>query len=297
MKGPETDMSESSLNELMSPLDRISAVRAELTRKQQMVADYIAANIDSVTFSTLAGLSRDCGVSETCILRLTGRLGYSGFTEMQHAFRHFVRNRISMTQRLDMVPGLGRDSSSILQMIFQKGIEGLKRTMSGINPENFQKAVELLSSAKRVFMFGSRSSFSLANYFVLELHWIRDDVYALNAQSSAFDALASLTKDDVFLAISMPRYLRSTTKAMSYVYKAGVPTIAITDSLSSPLVPFTSIPLIVDNEIFSYCDNTVPILATITALLNAVGAATYPKSKEILARNEKTWEHFNLYLK
>ena len=290
-------MSETTFIETSSPLERIEAVRPTLTKKQLQIVEYMLANIDSVTFSTLAGLSSACGVSETCLLRLASRLGYAGFTDMQQAFQCFVRNRISMTQRLDYVPGLGNDSGAILQMIMQKGIEGLKRTMTSINPENFQKAVDLLAGAKRVFMFGSRSSYSLVDYFALELHLIRDDVYALNAQSSAFDALAGLTKEDVFLAISMPRYLRSTTSAMSYVHKAGVPTIAITDSLSSPLIPHTKVPLIVDNEIFSYCDNTVPILATITALLNAVGAASYPRSKEILSRNEKTWEHFDLYLR
>ena len=290
-------MSENAFPELTSPLERIESVRPSLTKKQAQIADYMIANIDSVTFSTLAGLSKSCGVSETCLLRLASRLGYSGFTDMQRAFQCFVRNRISMTQRLDYVPGLGGDSNAILQMIIRKGIEGLERTMSSINPHHFQTAVDLLSSAKRVFMFGSRSSYSLVDYFALELHWIRDDVYALNAQSSAFDALAGLTKDDVFLAISMPRYLRSTTNALSYVHKAGIPTISITDSLSSPLIPYTAVPLIVDNEIFSYCDNTVPILATITALLNAVGAATFPRSKETLTRNEKTWEHFDLYLR
>ncbi len=280
-----------------SPLERIENVRQSLTKKQLGIADYIIDHLDAVAFSTLAGLSQTCNVSETSLLRFASRLGYSGFTDMQHAFQLFIRNKISMSQRLGMVTELGYDSTDIMQTIMQKGIDGLRRTITSINPEHFQKAVELLSTANRVFMFGSRSSFYLIQFFALELGWIRNDVHALSTQSPNFDSLAELRKDDVFLSISMPRYLRSTTHAISYASKAGVPTIAITDSLSSPLIPYTSVPLIVDNEIFSYCDNTVPILATITALLNAVGAATFPKSHEVLSRNEKTWEHFNLYLR
>ncbi len=277
--------------------ERIAALRPKLTRKQVMIADYLAANYDTATFSTLAKLSRDCGVSESSVLKFASVLGYSGFSDMQHALQSFVRGRISMSQRLGMVTDLGDDSTAILQMIMQKGIEGLQRTAAGIDPDRFRAAVDLLSGAKRVFMFGSRSSFYLVQFFALELGWIRDDVYAISTQTSNFDSLAELREGDVFFCISMPRYLRSTTNAISYAYKAGIPTIAITDSYSSPLIPFAAVPIIVDNEIFSYCDNTVPILATVTALLNAVGAATYPKSKEVLSRNEKTWEHFDLYLR
>lgn len=281
----------------MTPLERIEMIRPSLTKKQLKIADYLTEHFDTAAFSTLAEFSTTCSISETSILRFASALGYSGYSDMQRAFQDFMRSRISMSKRLGMVTNLGTDSASIMHMIMQKGIEGLQRTMVSINEAHFQAAVDLLANANRVFMFGSRSSFSLVQFFALELRWIRDNVFALNTQSSEFDALAGLQKDDVFLSVSMPRYLRSTTDAMSFVSRAGIPTIAITDSLTSPLIPYTTVPIIVDNEIFSYCDNTVPILATITALLNAIGAATYPRSREVLARNEKTWEHFNLYLR
>ena len=102
---------------------------------------------------------------------------------------------------------------------------------------------------------------------------------------------------DVFLAISMPRYLRSTAQAIALAYQAGVPTIAITDRLSSPVIPYTTVPLLVDNEIFSYSDNIVPIVSVITALLNAVGVMTRPKSNEALAKNEDVWDYFGIYLR
>lgn len=281
----------------MNPLERIQVMLPSMSKKQAKVANYILENFDSVSFYTLAALSANSNVSEASIIRLTSTLGYAGFTEMQRALQDVVKNQISMSKRMDLMNELGTDSTSIMHMVMQKGIEGLQRTMLVMNQKNFQEAVDLLANAKRVFMFGARSSYSLIQFFALELRWIRNDVYALSTQSSEFDAISDLQKGDVFFSISMPRYLRSTTNAMSLAFKEGIPTIGITDSLTSPLIPYTTVPLLVDNEIFSYCDNTVPVIATITALLNAVGTATYPKSNEILARNEKTWKYFNLYLR
>ena len=74
--------------------------------------------------------------------------------------------------------------------------------------------------------------------------------------------------------------------------------MCIRDSrVTSPLYRYASVPLLVDNEIFSYSDNVVPIISVVTALLNAIGVELQPKSNESLARNEENWDHFDLYFR
>lgn len=289
-------MNEDLTYEQMNPLDRIQVKMPTLSKTQKKIGRYILDHYDKATFSTSAKLSRDCDVSESSVIRLATTLGYSGYTEMQRALQVIMKEQLSMSKRLDLIAAHVTDSDSIMHMVLQKGIEGIQRTMFSLDKENFQAAVDLLANAKRVFLFGSRSSYALIYFFALELRWIRDNVFAINTQVPEFDSLSCLHEGDVFLAISMPRYLRSTTKALSLAYKMGIPTIAITDRMTSPLIPFTTVPLLVDNEIFSYSDNIVPVMSTVTALLNAVGAATQPKSNEALVRNEQVWDYFDLYL-
>lgn len=280
----------------LNPLERIHRKMPHLSKTQRKIAMYILDHYDKVAFSTSANLSRDCSVSESSVIRLATALGYLGYSEMQRALQDILKNQLSMIKRLDLITAHVTDSDGIMHMVLQKGIEGIQRTMQTLDKENFQRAVTLLAEAKRVFLFGSRSSYALIYFFALELRWIRDNVFALNSQLPDFEALSCLQEGDVFLAVSMPRYLRTTTQALSYAYQAGIPTIAITDSRSSPLIPYATVPLLVDNEIFSYSDNIVPVTSAITALLNAVGALTQPKSTEILARNEQVWRYFDLYL-
>lgn len=282
--------------EQMSPLERIHVKMPTLSKTQKKIATFILDHYDKVAFSTSANLSRDCSVSESSVIRLANTLGYLGYSEMQRALQDILKNQLSMIKRLDLIAAHVTGSDGIMHMVLQKGIEGIQRTMLTLDKDNFQKAVTLLAEAKRVFLFGSRSSYALIYFFALELRWIRDNVFAINTQLPDFEALSCLQEGDVFLAISMPRYLRATTQALSLAFQSGIPTIAITDSPSSPLVPYATVPLLVDNEIFSYSDNIVPVTSAITALLNAVGATTQPKSTEILARNEKVWDYFDLYL-
>ena len=289
-------MTENRPHSQMNPLERIQVKMPTLSKTQKKIATYILNHYDKVTFSSSAKLSRDCDVSESSVVRLAIALGYSGYTEMQRALQDILRGQLSMSKRLDLIAAHITDSDSIMHMVLQKGVEGIQRTMLTLDMDNFQRATELLAGAKRVFLFGSRSSYALIHFFALELSWIRDNVLSINSQAPEFDALSHLQEGDVFLAISMPRYLRTTTQALSLAHQAGIPTIAITDRLSSPLIPYAPVPLLVDNEIFSYSDNIVPVTSVITALLNAVGAATQPKSNESLARNEQVWDHFDLYL-
>lgn len=289
-------MREFAPHEHMSPLERIQVRMPTLSKTHKKIGMYILEHYDKVTFSTSAKLSQDCGVSESSVIRLATALGYSGYTEMQRALQDILKSQLSMSKRLDLITAHVTDSDSIMHMVLQKGMEGIRRTMLSLDKDNFEQAAKLLSKANRVFLFGSRSSYALIYFFALELRWIRDNVFAINTQSPEFDALSCLQEGDVFLAISMPRYLRTTTQALALAYRAGIPTIAITDRLSSPLIPYATVPLLVDNEIFSYSDNIVPVTSVITALLNAVGAATQPKSNELLARNEQVWDYFDLYL-
>ena len=283
-------------HEPTSPLERIQIRMPALSKTHKKIGAFILEHYDKVAFFTSAKLSQDCGVSESSVIRLATALGYSGYTEMQRALQDILKSQLSMSKRLDLITAHVNDSDSIMHMVLQKGIEGIRRTMLTLDKNNFEKAAKLLSEANRVFLFGSRSSYALIYYFALELRWIRDNVIAMNTQSPEFDALSCLQEGDVFLAISMPRYLRTTTQALALAYRAGIPTIAITDRLSSPLIPYATVPLLVDNEIFSYSDNIVPVTSVITALLNAVGAAIQPRSNELLARNEQVWDYFDLYL-
>lgn len=289
-------MSHQPLTELM-PLERIHTVAPDMSKTHKKIAEYILENYESASFLTSVALAQKCGVSESSVIRFSMALGYSGFTEMQRALQGVIRSQLSMQRRLELVSSQMSDSNSILDMSLKKNIEGIQRTFLNLSKEHFQEAARLLAEAKRVFLFGSRSSYYLVAFMGLELGWIRDNVFTLNVQSPEFDALSQLREGDVFFAISMPRYLKATTRAAQLASNAGIPVIAITDRVTSPLYRYASVPLLVDNEIFSYSDNVVPIISVVTALLNAIGVELQPKSNESLARNEENWDHFDLYFR
>lgn len=280
----------------LSPLDRIRQLTAQLSKTHKKIGRYVLENYEKAAFFTSAQLSRECGVSESSIVRFSMALGYTGYSQMQRALQEILKRQLSLRNRLELTSRDGDDSAGIMRHVMKQGINSIQQAMLNLDTDSFQEAVDLLAGADRVFLYGLRSSYALVCFFGLELRWIRDNVFVINGQSQDIDALSTITERDVFLAITLPRYLNATSKVTQFVWEKGVPTIAITDTETSPLVPFAKVALLVSSDIFSYSDNIVPIACTITALLNAIGAATQPQSNEMLNRNEQLWKRFGMYL-
>lgn len=279
----------------LNPLERINAQRPNLSSTQRKVADYMLENYDKAIFLSSFKVAQKSGVSESSVIRFATVLGYSGYAQLQHELQEMLKQRISLTQRLTDMADPSDNENDILDTVVQKNIEGIQRLRRTIDAAAFRDAVELLAKSERVFLIGSRSSYGMIHFLGLNLGWIRDGVYILNGESHEFDKLSSLTPHDVVLAISLPHYLKSTIQALRYAHKRKACTICITDTATSPIVQYATVPLLTNTQMLSYSDNIVPEACLITALLNAVGAMNRIDAKRILENRENFWRECEIY--
>ncbi len=144
-------MSESYYNSVLMPLDRIRSAMTGMSKTHKKIAEYLLSNYESAAFLTSIVLARNCGVSESSVIRFSMMLGYSGFTEMQQGLQDVIAVSFPCKKRLEMVQSQMSDNGSILDMILKKNIEGIQRTFLGLDKDLFQRAVKLLAEAERVF--------------------------------------------------------------------------------------------------------------------------------------------------
>ena len=288
-------MINSNLLGARNALERIQAQMPQLSKTHLKVAKYILENYDKAVFLSSLKVAKKSGVSESSVIRFATTLGYSGYAELQHELQEMLKQQISLTQRLNVIADTTESEMDILNMVIQKNIEGIQKLRHTIDETAFRDAVELLSKAQRVFLIGSRSSYGMIHFLGLNLGWIRDGVHIINGESHEFDKLSSLTPHDVVLAISLPHYLKSTIEALRYAHIRKACTICITDTATSPIVQYATVPLLTNSQILSYSDNIVPEACLITALLNAVGAMNRLEAEKILATRENFWRDCDIY--
>ncbi len=124
-----------------------------------------------------------------------------------------------------------------------------------------------------------------------------DDVRLLSTNSSSelFEQMVRISKDDVIIGISFPRYSMRTLKAMEFANNRSAKVITLTDSVHSPMNLYSSCNLIAKSDMASIVDSLVAPLSVINAL---VVALCMKKQKEVagtLTMLEDIWDEYQVY--
>jgi DNA-binding MurR/RpiR family transcriptional regulator len=83
---------------------------------------------------------------------------------------------------------------------------------------------------------------------------------------------------------------------MAFARERGAVTVAITDGMFSPLIPYADHTLLAKNDMASYVDSLVAPLSVINALLVAVGMKKKNEVRADLGKLEDIWKDYNVYI-
>lgn len=281
----------------MNVLEKINSKLNEFSKTHKKIAAYILNNHDKVVFFTSSKLAKACNVSESSVVRFAIFLGYNGYTDFQKDLQNYLKEKITITQRLTSITNTDSDEIEILYDVLTKSVNDINWLIKNINEDSFIKTVHLISNARNVYLVGSRNSFSVTLFMSFGLGWIRDNVYLINETNENFDKLSEINSEDVILSVSLPRYLKSTIKIHKYAYEKKAHTICITDTINSPLVKYSTIPILINNEMLSFSDNLIPVMCIVTGILNAVAMVNKKASESKIKNFEKFWNKLDLYEK
>ena len=276
--------------------NRINEAYGSLSKGQKLLATYITDNYDKAVFLTAAKLGEVVGVSESTVVRFATHLGYKGYPEFQRALEELVRNKLNSVQRMEVT--YGRISQSkILESVLQSDAERIKETLNRIDDNAFELAVDTILNAKRIYIVGIRSCAPLASFVAFYLNMMFDDVHLLSTNSSSelFEQMVRISKDDVIIGISFPRYSMRTLKAMEFANNRSAKVITITDSVHSPMNLYSSCNLIAKSDMASIVDSLVAPLSVINALIVALCMKKQGEVVQTLEMLEDIWDEYQVY--
>lgn len=277
-------------------LSRMNTQYHKFSKGQKKLVSYITYNYDKAAFFTAAKLGETVGVSESTVVRFAIHLGYKGYPEFQKALEELVRNKLNSIQRMEVTYGRV-PQSEILDTVLRADIEKIKLTMENIDHNAFELAVETILEAKSIYIVGIRSCAPLASFLGFYFNLLFDNVHLMHTNSSSelFEQMIHISKDDVIIGISFPRYSMRTLKALEFANNRNAKVITLTDSIHSPMNLYSSCNLIARSDMASIVDSLVAPLSVINAL---VVALCMRKQKEVTATLEdleKIWDEYQVY--
>lgn len=281
--------------------DILAAIQENMhtfSKGQRKIANFILESYDKAAFMTASRLGKRVGVSESTVVRFAFELGYDGYPDMQRSLQKMIRNRLTAVQRIEVTNDRLGDQD-LLSMVLQSDIEKIRQTLEEIDRDSFDRTVDAIVSARKIYMIGVRSAASLASFLYFYCNLIFDNVVLVSASTASeiFESLIRVGEGDVVIGISFPRYSSRTVQAMSFARDRGAATVAITDSESSPLASISRYTLMARSDMASFVDSLVAPLSLVNALLVAVSR----RKNEELARTFQTlediWEEYGVYEK
>ena len=268
-----------------------------MSKGHKAIANYIKEYYDTAVFMTAAKIGEEIGVSESTVVRFASSLGYDGFPDFQSCLASWVKNRMNNVQKIGAKYGNSSQSQSI-DSVLKGDIERINDTLTELDPNAFEAAIDALLQAKKVYITGIRACAPLAEFLAFYLNMIRDDVICLTTTSvsETFEQMLRIDNNDAFVGISFPRYSMRTLKAMEFASDRNAKVISITDSIHSPMCMYSSINLFSRSDMVSVVDSLVAPLSVINALVVAFCLKAPEEVKENLNKLEDAWANYQVYL-
>ena len=268
------------------------------SKGQKRIANFILESYDKAAFMTASRLGKKVGVSESTVVRFAAELGYDGYPDMQKSLQKMIRNRLTSVQRREVTKDRLGDQD-LLSMVLQSDIEKIRMTLEELDRESFEKAVDAIVSAKKIYIIGVRSSAAIATFLHFYFNLIFENVslVSANTASEVFESLLRVGEGDVVVGVSFPRYSSRTVQAMNFARDRGATTVAITDSEASPLAPISHYTLKARSDMASFVDSLVAPLSLVNALLVAVSQRKNDDLAHTFRTLEEIWDEYGVYEK
>ena len=253
---------------------RLTDILDDLPRRLRQCADFIAANTDRIAVSTVAELATGADVPPSAVMRFCQILGFSGFSEMQRLFREaYSPGWPDYSTRLKNLKEGGAGSpSALLAEFLEAGRQSLEALAKSADETALQQAVSVLAAADTVHIVGLRRAFPVASYLAYVFEKMSVPAM-LHDGVGKLDHRFALRPNDAVLAITFAPYSEETLTLAQDAKTRGLPVVALTDRMASPLVRFSDAILTVPEVDFGAFRSLSATIAMAIALAVAIGSA------------------------
>ncbi|WP_272569998.1 MurR/RpiR family transcriptional regulator [Providencia sp. PROV255] len=230
-------------NRLQQWLSSIHARSGDLPVSEAKVVSLLLADPLFVGTSTAAQVASRVGVSPPTVIRAARAIGFTGFTELkiEIARARGTARFFTPPERLTANATL----TSVLETSIRTGVDALTALSGAIEISDIDEAINLIQSARQVFVFGAGPSSTVAADAVFRMRTAGVITISIQDYLSAMIAARLLCPEDVMIVVSSTGRTSSTLAVADAAYSSGASVIAITNQYNTPLAELANVSLVV----------------------------------------------------
>ncbi|MBT4287822.1 MAG: MurR/RpiR family transcriptional regulator [Deltaproteobacteria bacterium] len=221
----------------------------QLTPKSRALAEYIINYTRRAAMLTIKELAANCKVSDATVVRFVTQLGFGGYIEFQQMVRDCANTEMSLLDRMEMSHMASPGAQKMRQLVSNE-MDNLKALYDSMNYQDVEKCLSMINQASKIYVIGSRHSYTFSYHMGWSLKNILNNVSILNgSDSTTIDWLTTgQTKNSLVIIVATTRYPNELIKIGKLARLQGFQLLAITDSNASPIIEFAHLSLVAPSQ-------------------------------------------------
>ena len=278
------------MNEMSGIVFRIKEHFDDFNTTEKKIAEYFIEKPDHILRLSITQLAGQIGTSQAAIVRFCKRLGYDGLKDIKTSLADDLLSAQENKEEESYSDiRISDPPNDIIEKVAANHILALEETIKVLDIEEFEKAVDLLSRAHRVDVFGIGASGLVAQDLQQKLTRIDKFCLCYTDVHMQLTAAASLTEKDAAVFISYSGKTREVITCAEAVKDRKTKMIAITKFGQRPLAKIADIVLNVYSPEIAIrsgaTSSRITQLAVIDMLFTNVASQHHDQLQEILQRS------------
>lgn len=188
----------------------------KLSNKQRNIAEFILNNLQRCSDLSSNKLADLLGVNESTIVRFSQKLDLSSYKDLARLISESSKTESTTLERIE----ISKINNNIISTTYLTEINSIKNIPKNIDLEQYNKIIDHVLNAKKIYILGCRSSSFLAGYLSYYLSMVYENITLLgNKQINPIEEIKNISNEDVLFVISYPRYTSESLKIVKYANK------------------------------------------------------------------------------
>jgi DNA-binding MurR/RpiR family transcriptional regulator len=275
---------------------RLTDCLATASKADRAIASYMLSNLGSLPFETAASLAAKVEVSEPTVGRFCRSLGYASLKDLKDNLKQDIGDRPWLiSDRLRDFQARAQAGEDQLGKGLQLEIAALVAVYELAQTPEWKRVVTRLAHAPAVFATGFQTERGMAQIFVNQLQYLREQVHLVDLAGGNFaEVLLDQTGDarPALMIFEARRYSRMAKLLAREAKDAGIPVTLITDAFCDWGRDLATEIFVVPTEFNLFWDSTAQMASLANLLVNSVFIELGPKVEKRMNAIARLYSRF-----
>ena len=221
---------------MKNALLKVREYKEIMTPTEKEIADYILDNASLICNLTIREFAENTYSSPSSIVRFCKKLGFEGFNDFQKSLLYDIASHNEKEENTTALSlKANGDISSIINKVSRGNIRIIEESKKLIDEDTIAHCASLLSSARKILLFATGSSCSVAKDFYMKLLRLDMPVIFDEDYHIQLTRAKNSTEEDLAIIFSYSGQSREIIDCMDILKKNTATTIALTRYTPSPV--------------------------------------------------------------